>query len=425
MKLPQRVPRLTTAVPKRDDETGEAPRSHVAIFGWSLYSIEAMARFDREYVIVGPPGFEEYAKHNGIPFLGWDMTRFHEASATKLGEQLREAGVEVAVPLYEPLVEWSGVVNAILMDAPEIAEWSMLFRNKAMMKRRAQLADIPVGVFREAETRAEVVEFLEHVNEALLHETVKPVHIKAFDEAGCKGHFVIRTAEDVESVPDEAFPCLVESDLEGREVACEVFIHDGEIAFMNISEYVRLGHSVFVPPSAEVEAWRDELRDMNERLIEAFEINHGFIHPEWFLGDDGSIHFGEVAYRVPGGNAFELIERAYGFSAYQGQVLCMDPKATEEEIAAFFPREEDARGHAGVLLAYPEVERIEQVHVPEEILRDPAFDGHDIVMPAIREVEQREHFVNGTHYGNVYFFSEDPERIRQLCLRYEHYPFYR
>ena len=401
------------------------PKSKVAILGWSLFSIEAMRRFNREYVIVGPPGFEEYATHNRIPFVGWEMKEFDPDSAEKLGRKLQDEGVEVAVPLYEPLVEWMGVVNGVLMDEPTLYDWSMLFRNKAMMKRRAQLADIPVGVFREAHNRKEVVEFLHHVNEALIDD-FKPVHIKAFDEAGCKGHFVIRNEEDARKVPPKAFPCLVESDLGGVEVACEVFVHDGEIAFMNISEYIHLGHSVMMPPSPRIEAWREELRDMNQQLIDAFEIRHGFIHPEWFLGDDSSIHFGEVAYRVPGGNAFELIESAYGFSAYQGQVLCMDPKATREEVEAFFPDEVgDARGHAACLLAYPKVELIEDVHVPDELLSDPAVRGHDLILPVAREVEQREHFVNGTHYGNIYLFHEDPERIRNLCLKYEDYDFYR
>ena len=409
--------------PSRISWTG-VPRSKVAILGWSLFSIEAMQRFNREFVIVGDPSFEQYARDNRIPFVGWDMSELDRASAEKLADRLRSEGVGVAVPLYERLVEWMGVVNGVLMDEPKLYEWSMLFRNKATMKRRAHLADIPVGVFRDARQRTSVVQFLADVNAALI-DVSRPVHVKAFDEAGCKGHFVVREPRDAEALPDEAFPCLVESDLEGTEVACEVFIHDGEIVFMNISEYIHLGHSVMMPPSPDIESWREELREMNQQLVDAFDIRHGFIHPEWFIGSDGSIHFGEVAYRVPGGNAFELIERAYGFSAYQGQVLCMDPRASMEEVQAFFPDEVgDAAGHAACLLAYPRVPVIRGVQVPDELVRDPAFVGHDIVLPAVREVEQREHFVNGTHYGNIYLFHEDPEHIRELCLRYEDFDFY-
>lgn len=403
-----------------------ADRGTVAILGWSLFAIEAMRRAERPFCVVGPPGFADYARHNDVPFVPCDLTRFDPSEAARIAALLARLGVDFAVPLYEPTVEWCGALNAVLRSRPKLAEWVLLFRNKAMMKRRAQLHDIPVGVFREAKDRSEVVEFLESVNAALLaDEPEKPVHIKAFDEAGCKGHFVIRRPEDAEAVSDEAFPCLVESDLEGQEIACEVFIHDGEIVFMNISEYVHLGHSVFVPPGPALEERREDIREMNRRLIEAFEIDNGVIHPEWFLAGDGAIHFGEVAYRVPGGNAFELIERAYGFDPYEGQVLCMDPRATHEEVRAFFPREDRHRGHAGVLLVYPQGDRVSDVCVPRGLTLDPAFESHDLVRPGEREIERSPYFVNGTHWGNVYLFSDDPARIRRLCLHYEKHRFYR
>lgn len=403
--------------------SGGAP---VAILGWSLFVVEAMRRSGRPWYLVAEPSWRNYAQANRVPFVPAEIGEFDALAARELALELQRLEVAFAVPLYEPTVEWAGAINALLQDDETIAEWSLLFRDKAMMKRRAQLHDIPVGVFRGADDRAEVVQFLEHVNQALLaHEGVNPVHVKAFDEAGCKGHYVIRSAEDVESVPEQAFPCLVESDLEGIEIACEVWIHQREIVFMNISEYVHLGHSVMMPPSPVLEARREEIRAANQRLIEAFDIDYGFIHPEWFLKEDGSIHFGEVAYRVPGGNAFELIERAYGFDPYLGQVLCMDRAADHEAVRAFFPDERRARGHAGALLVYPRGREVSGIDVPEGLVIDPAFESHDLVMPAAREVPPHDGFVTGTHWGNVYFFSDDPERIRRLCLKYENHDFYR
>ncbi len=402
--------------------------SKVAVLGWSLFSIEALRAMGKDYVIVGDPSFEDYARFHHVPFIPCALETFDPLCAQQLAGQLEELGVTYTVPLYEPSVEWCGALNSALLGEPQLLEWSRLFRDKAMMKRRAQLSDIPVGVFSEAESAEDVVQFLDHVNTALLaHEPVKPVHIKAFDEAGCKGHYLIKSRKDVDDVPASAFPCLVESDLEGQEIACEVFVHDGQIVFMNISEYVHLGHSVFVPPSSKLEARREEIRAANQRLVDAFEVKNGLLHPEWFLADDGSIHFGEVAYRVPGGNAFELIERAYGFSPYQAQVLVMDPNVSHEEVRAFFPAEDDSLGHAGVLLVYPETtnETVSDVTVPEGLAIDPAYEGHDMVRPGFREVEKRDQFVNGTHWGAVYLFSDDPERIRRLCQKYESFPFYR
>lgn len=127
----------------------------------------------------------------------------------------------------------------------------------------------------------------------------------------------------------------MESHLDGFEFACEAFIQNRKIRFLNISEYVTLGYSVFVPASPELEKWRPRVKEEIEKLIDTFDIDFGFIHPEYFVTSDGKMHFGEVAYRPPGFNVFELMERAYGFNAYQGLVLMFDPKTTEEEIEAF------------------------------------------------------------------------------------------
>lgn len=406
--------------------TAPANSSTVAILGWSLFALEAVRLMKKPHVVVGDPTFADYAQIHGVPFVPCDMTHFEPLGASQLATKLQAMGVDYAVPLYESTVEWCGAVNAVLLDDPSLHEWSLLFRDKAMMKRRAQLSDIPVGVFRDADDRDDVARFSDQVNHALLsHEPVKPVHIKAFNEAGCKGHYVIRSRADVDRVPDSAFPCLVESDLVGQEIACEVFVHDGEIAFLNISEYIKLGHSVIVPPGPELEARREEILAINQRLVDAFDVKNGLLHPEWFLADDGSIHFGEVAYRVPGGQAFELIERAYGFNAYQAQILCMDPAVTREQVRQFFPAEDDALGHAGILLTYPPPGTVNDFHVPEGLSRDPAFEGHDMVRPGERTVEASEQFVNGTHWGAVYLFSDDPDRIVHLCRKYESHPFYR
>ncbi|MFP3326317.1 carboxylate--amine ligase, partial [Planococcus sp. SIMBA_160] len=75
---------------------------------------------------------------------------------------------------------------------------------------------------------------------------------------------------------------------------------------------------------------------------------------EYFVTSDGEMYFGEVAYRPPGFKVFELLERVYGFNAYQASMLVFDPKSTKEEVAEFFPKEiVDANGFAGCFGVYP------------------------------------------------------------------------
>lgn len=98
----------------------------------------------------------------------------------------------------------------------------------------------------------------------------------------------------------------------------------------------------------------------------------------------------------PGFKVFELLERAYGFNAYQGMVLAFDPKTTEEEIEAFFPRElVDAKGHAGCFGVYPRRRVVSQLEVPEETEQDPYYEYHDLTPPLEETVTKRTAF--GTH----------------------------
>jgi hypothetical protein len=398
---------------------------YVAILGWSLNAIEALDRFDRRYVIVAPEWAEEYCTENDIPYIPWNFERLNDRSM-EIAETLHQEGVDVAIPLYEETVEWAGAINAVLMGNPRLFGQAMLLRDKALMKRRAQLGGIRVGIFEEAHDKADVIRFLKRVNQTLLKldgDPNDPIHLKAFDKAGCLGHRVIRTPDEVDTIPEEEFPVLMESHLDGWEFAVEAWIFNGKIRFLNISEYVTLGYSVFVPATPELEKYRERITQEIEKLIKAFEIDFGFIHPEYFVTSDGEMYFGEVAYRPPGFKVFELLERAYGFNAYQALVLSFDPKTTEDEIEAFFPKEVvDARGYAGCFGVYPRRRVVSELAVPAETEGHEYFESHELTAPLEETVTKRTAF--GTHWGLVYFFGDDPYKMRDLLARQEELDFY-
>ena len=80
----------------------------------------------------------------------------------------------------------------------------------------------------------------------------------------------------------------------------------------------------------------------------------------------------------------ELIERAYGFSAYQVSMLVFDPISTKEEVDVFFPRE--------------------------------------LVAPTEETVPERSAF--GTHWGLIFFIGDDPIKMRDLLKAQEELDFY-
>jgi len=400
-------------------------KGYVALLGWALSAIDAAEQFDRRYVVVAPEWAREFAEANDIPYLSWDFERLNDRSI-EIAETLDAMGVDIAIPLFEETVEWAGAINSVLTENPRVYGQAVLFRDKALMKRRAQLGGIRVGIFEEAHDRGDVVRFLTRVNQTLLKldgDPNDPIHLKAFDKAGCLGHRVIRTPDEVDLIPDTEFPVLMESHLDGWEFAVEAWIHDGKIRFLNISEYVTLGYSVFVPASPELESWRPRVVEEIEKLIKTFDIEFGLIHPEYFVTSDGTMYFGEVAYRPPGFKVLELLERVYGFNGYQAQILCFDPHTTEEEIEAFFPEElVDAKGYAGCFGVYPRQRVVSRLEIPAETEEHPYFESHELTSPLESKVTKRNAF--GSHWGLVYFNGDDPDTMRDLLKHQEDLDFY-
>jgi hypothetical protein len=281
-------------------ETPKDPdKGYIALLGWSVNAIKAAQKFDRRYVVVAPDWAADFCEANKIPYMPWDFVRLNDRSM-EIAETLKAEGVDVAIPLFEETVEWSGAINSVLMDNPRMYGQSILFRDKALMKRRAQLGGIRVGIFEEAHEKDDIVRFMKRVNQTLLKldgDPDDPIHVKAFDKAGCLGHRMIRKIDEIDSIPAEEYPLLMESHLDGWEFAVEAWIHDGEIKFLNISEYVTLGYSVFVPATRELESWRHAITQQIKKLIKTFDIQFGLIHPEYFVAADGEMYFGEVAYR--------------------------------------------------------------------------------------------------------------------------------
>lgn len=401
-----------------------AAKSKVALLGFSIAAMEGLERIGRAFVSVVPPEFGPYMEQHGIPHLLWDFGRQNEQSVD-LARKLGDLGVEVAVPLFEETVEWAGALNGYFRDDPRLFTRYLLFRDKAMMKRRAQMNGIRVGVFEEAEHKGDVRRFLERVMQAqtkIAGDFPDPVHLKPLAAAGCLGHRMLRTAEDVERLTDDDFPCVLETHLDGQEFSCEVFIHRSKIRFLNITEYIHLGHTNFVPASPVLESKRPAIKKAVEDLIAAFNVEYGMIHPEFFITPDDKVSFGEVAARVPGGHIFELIQKACGFDPFAGFALCCDPKTTEEELAAFFPSEQDNDGYAGCVMVYPRSRVVTRVEVPDRLLKEPYYEKHNLFVPANPKVAARVAY--GDHYGTVFFRGDDPERMRQLLEEYDEVDFY-
>ncbi len=401
-----------------------AKKAPVALLGYSLETMEAAKEHKIPFVAVVPEGFDAALREDGVDVTTWDFG-MHNQNSDRLYEKLVERGVSHAVALYEETVEWAGSLNTRLQKDPRAFQRALLFRDKAMMKRNAQMNGIRVGVFEEIRSREEALAFFEDINEARLRlqeEVPEPVHLKPLNAAGSVGHVFVRSRQDIASLPDEAFPCLAESHLAGQEFSVEAFIHNGKIEFMNITEYVHLGYSQIVPETPRLSKHRPKILRAIKKLMKAFGIVNGMIHPEYFLDQEGELHFGEVAARVPGGHIFELIQKAHGFNPYAALLLCSDPTTPKSVLDKFFPKEKDHKIFAANLMVYPRKTTVHQLAFPEELANHEYMDRHTMFEPVTPKVAQRVGF--GNHYGTVFLAGKDPEVLRDLVTKYEEYDFY-
>jgi len=400
-----------------------------ALMGWSLPVIESMQKTGKNFVVVSFPDFQAYAEENNIPFVPYQLDEWSDTSnSLDLHSKLQAYNVDVAVPLFEETVEWAGALNSIYRDDPRVLNRAFLFRNKAMMKRKALIGGLRVGLFEEVHNREEVKNFMKRLNEANLQlngEEDSWVHIKPFASAGTVGHRLLRTMKDIdEKVEDGDFPCLAESHLEGREFSCEGFVHKGKLRWLNITEYVRLGYSNFIPEGNFLYSKRPMIWGKVQQMIDIFGIEYGMVHPEWFLDENDVLKFGETACRIPGGHILELASKAYGFDALATFVMSHDPSLSEEEFDAMFPpkdyRPEEFYGN---VMIYPHKNKIEQLVLPEELQNESYFLDHNLVAPlGTQKISGRDGF--GNHFGTVNFKGTDPDRMTELLLHYEKVDFY-
>ncbi len=401
-----------------------------ALMGWSLPVIESMQKLNKPFVVVSFPDFEDYARDNNIPFVSYQFNEWSDTSnAIDLAEKLKPFDVDVAVPLFEETVEWAGALNSMYRNDPRVLNRAFLFRNKTMMKRKALIGGLRVGLFEEVHSRDQVKSFMKRLNEANLQLTGEEdswVHIKPFASAGTVGHRLLRSMQDIdEKVQDDDFPCLAESHLSGREFSCEAFVHGGKIRFLNITEYVKLGYSNFIPEGNYLHTKREMIKKHMQKLVDIFGIEYGMIHPEWFLTDEDELSFGEVACRIPGGHILELSGKAWGYDALAAFVLCHDPSLTEEELKEILPDDSQLpENYYGNVMIYPNKREFSKLEIPEELTEEPYFVDHTLVPPMTTQKlsDTREGF--GNHFGTINFKGENPDRMTELLKHYENVDFY-
>lgn len=224
-------------------------------------------------------------------------------------------------------------------------------RDKLLMKRHLAEHGVPMTAFLEAAPDQSP----RRMRDVLGGKIV----VKDRTSSGGRGLVVAEDVRTLEAARGRGR--IAERFIDAPEISVESFVSRGEILFRNVTEYVRKGHVNLLPAGLD-EATRDAVMALNQHVIESLRIEWGITHLEMYLTGEGPL-FGEIALRPPGGYIMELIEIAWGFSAWDAFL------AVELDLPAAFPGEAPRTAVASVL--HPGAGRVTRLDGADALRADP------------------------------------------------------
>lgn len=325
-----------------------------------------------------------------------------------LGDEVPLDGVVAADDAGVVVAALAGKTLGVPANDPAAAEAT---RDKAEMRRRLATSEVPQPDFA-------LLGPGEVVDPGIGYPVVaKPLHRSA-------GQGVIRVDRPADLEPavsrirsivgDDRAGVLVESFLEGDELAVEGLVRRGELAVLAVFDKPGRATGPFFPetilvtPSRLPEPVQAEAIRVAQRAIDAIGIDHGPVHIE-LMADQGKLSVIELAARSIGG----LCSRSLTFglmgttleTLVLRNALAMDkPELRREQVAS------------GVLMIpIPRSGTLEGVDGIDQVRRLEGVTGVDItVQPGSRVVAPPE----GDRYlGFVFARRPDPEHVENTLTR--------
>lgn len=269
------------------------------------------------------------------------------------------------------------------------------FRDKLAMRTKARDEGLPVPQFIHVLNYGKLNEFLQRVP--------PPWVLKPRSLAGSIGVKKISSADEfwsaVDRLGDQQSFYLLEEYVPGDIFHVDTITYEKKLLFSIASKYgrppmdVSQEGDIFTTRTLS-EGSDDEiaLRELNQRVLQAFGMVRGVSHSEFIRGRDGTLYFLETSARVGGAHIADLIEAASGINLWA--------EWAKLEIAggeARYEVEPSRNDSAGLLISLAR-----QEHPDTAAYADP-------------EVVWR---MDKKHHAGLIVRSPDPKRIEELIWNY-------
>jgi hypothetical protein len=304
----------------------------------------------------------------------------------------------------------AGTENAVI-PASQIRLWLNLRRNphsvilkctdKLLMKNFFSSKEIPLADFlpSDALSAPEVVGKLG-----------LPVVCKVKLSSGGRGVFFLNSIEEVSNKSKNEV--YFEKKIEGIEGSIESFIVDQKIVFTSTTSYFKNGACNKIP--ADFSAQQIELiEQLNQKVLNALEINWGMTHLEYYLTSNG-ILLGEVALRPPGGYIMETLEHAYQMNFWD-KFICVELGLDFGEIPVL-------KNYTAGTIIHPGVGVVEKIEGISDINKLEGLKKMNFKLSTGDIVKKREGV--GEDFGYALFSHENRDQLnsdvddfyRLLCI---------
>lgn len=222
-------------------------------------------------------------------------------------EFLKGMSFDAIIPLTEKAVPVIEDLFKQMLFKKSDSEKFGLCHDKYVMKSHAKKHHIPITDFILVNESTEPDELIKTLG--------LPIVLKERDSSGSRGLTVVRNKEELNNLKPNT---LAEKYVDGKEFSVETLVMNGEIIFINITEY-HTHHICNIIPARIPNENKKRLLALNKQVIQAFGIKNGIAHTEYYLTKD-QILFGEIAIRPPGGYIMKLIELSYGFNPWEALI---------------------------------------------------------------------------------------------------------